>query len=422
MASTTAPVRSFAAFRKPGYRAFFTTNMLAMMADSCEHVISYWVVFQKFHSPALGGFAVISHWLPYLLFSVWTGSLADRKDPRRLIQVGMSIFMSVSLIWGLLFLFDVLRVWHAVVLLSLHGIAGVFWGPVGQVLLYDIVAADELPSAVRLNATARYLGLLAGPALGSILMIALGPTWGILLNAVFYLPSILWLWRAPYGPRYRVGPAVARVAMKSLGDLVQTLREVASDRSLMAMILLSGGAAFFVGNAYQAQMPAFANELGHGRAGIAYSALIAADAAGALLGALVLEARRILPMTPAMALGLGALWCAAIASFAFAGSYQLALLMLFVTGFMELAFNSMAQTIVQLRAPSHIRGRVIGLYATSSLGMRTFAGVSVGLLGAAIGVHRSLAFSALLVLIVIGALYAWNARRTPAGRIRPESA
>ena len=48
---------------------------LAMMADSVEHVISYWVVFQKFHSPALAGFAVLSHWLPFLLFSVAVGSL-----------------------------------------------------------------------------------------------------------------------------------------------------------------------------------------------------------------------------------------------------------------------------------------------------------------------------------------------------------
>ena len=60
------------------YRAQFAAYVLAMMADNIEHVISYWVVFQKFHSPALAGFAVLSHWLPFLLFSVAVGSLADR--------------------------------------------------------------------------------------------------------------------------------------------------------------------------------------------------------------------------------------------------------------------------------------------------------------------------------------------------------
>jgi len=57
--------RSFAAMRHPGFRAQFITFVLAMMADNIEHVISYWMVFQKFHSPALAGFAIVSHWLPF---------------------------------------------------------------------------------------------------------------------------------------------------------------------------------------------------------------------------------------------------------------------------------------------------------------------------------------------------------------------
>ena len=48
----------------------FAVYMLTMMADNIERVISYWVVFQKFHSPALAGSAVLSHRLPFLLFSV----------------------------------------------------------------------------------------------------------------------------------------------------------------------------------------------------------------------------------------------------------------------------------------------------------------------------------------------------------------
>ena len=80
-------------------RAYFITNALTMMADSIEHVISYWVMHERFASPALGGFAVISHWVPFLLFSVWSGALADRFDPRRLIQIGMGLFMVASAGW-----------------------------------------------------------------------------------------------------------------------------------------------------------------------------------------------------------------------------------------------------------------------------------------------------------------------------------
>src|ERR1700679_2855445 len=108
MTTTAAAPRvpAFAALRLPGYRAHFTTYVLAMMADNIEHVISYWVAFQKFHSPALGGFAVLSHWLPYLLFSVAVGALNDRFDSRRLIQAGMALFITASVGWGYCFVTD----------------------------------------------------------------------------------------------------------------------------------------------------------------------------------------------------------------------------------------------------------------------------------------------------------------------------
>ena len=88
--------RSFAALRDPGFRPYFLYSALAMMADSVEHVISYWMMFQKFHSPALAGFAVLSHWLPFLFFSVAVGGLSDRFDPRRIIQCGMLLFIVAS--------------------------------------------------------------------------------------------------------------------------------------------------------------------------------------------------------------------------------------------------------------------------------------------------------------------------------------
>ena len=158
-----APHQSFAALRHPGYRMYLLGNAFAMAADSTEHVVTYWVAFQKFQSPALGGFAVLSHWLPFLLFSAYAGALADRVDPRRLVQIGMGIFMFCSAAWAVLIFTDTLQMWHAAVLLLLHGCAGVFWGPPGQLLIHDIVGPAQLPSAVRLMATSRYMGLSQDP-------------------------------------------------------------------------------------------------------------------------------------------------------------------------------------------------------------------------------------------------------------------
>ena len=96
--------------------------------------------------------------------------------------------MAVSLAWGLLFLTDTIEVWHAMVLLTMHGMAGVIWGPASQLLVHDIVGPGELQSAIRLSATSRNLGLLMGPAVGGGLMLLLGPAAGLLVNVLIYLP------------------------------------------------------------------------------------------------------------------------------------------------------------------------------------------------------------------------------------------
>jgi len=396
--------QSFAALRHRGYRAYFIGSALAMMADSIEHVISYWIIFQKFHSPALGGFAVLSHWLPFLFFSVYSGALADRFDPRRLIQLGMLLFMAASLGWGLLFLTGSLEMWHAAALLVVHGFAGVLWAPAAQLLIHDIVGEKQLHSAIRLIATGRYLGLLLGPAIGGLILLAMGPARGILFNMLIYLPLILWLWKAPYGGRK---PAAAS---RGFAELLPMIRAAAHSRVIVSMTLLAGGASLLVGNAYQAQMPEFARDLGHGDADFTYSMLLAADAAGALVAGLVLESRGLLQPNPRTAFLLAMLWCVAIGSFAAATSYPLALALLFIAGFFELSFNAMAQTLVQVHAPSEVRGRVIGLFAMASLGLRAFSGVTVGLGGSLIGIHWSLAASAAALLALTIILFAVTLR------------
>jgi MFS family permease len=411
---TRAARPSFAAMQLPGYRAHFTTYVLAMMADNIEHVISYWMAFQKFHSPALAGFAVISHWAPFLLFSVAAGALADRFDPRRLIQCGMLMFMGCSLGWGYFFLTDSLQMHDAVILLTVHGLAGVLWQTSSQLLLHDIAGAAQLPSAVRLNATARTLGVLVGPAVGSFIMLLLGPTHGIFLNVVFYLPLLLWLWKAPYGPRFRVGAVPVQRAVRGLADIVQTIRDIAGDRAIVTATGLAGIAAFFVGNAYQAQMPGFAHDLGHGDPGLSYFMLLAADACGAVVAGIVLESLSLLRPNPRTALLLAMAWALAISTFAMVHVYALALAVLFVAGMFELSFNSMAQTLVQMNAPGAIRGRVLGLFNMASLGMRAFSGVTVGLIGSIVGIHVSLAVAALAVLLCTAMLLAFYTLKGPA--------
>ena len=396
--------RAFTSLSNRDFRNYFLAATAAMMADNVEHVISYWIMFQKFHSPALGGFAVISHWVPYLLFGAFSGRLADRLDIRRLIQTGMVLFIGVSICWGLMFFSDSVEPWKAKVLLVVHGLAGVIWMPASQVLINEIVDAEQLPSAVRIYATGRYLAFLTGPAVGAGLLLVFGPAYGIFINALIYLPTFVWLIRAPYGSEGRSVPRPEGV--NGFADVWATMRIVANNPVLASMTVLIGASAFFVGNAYQAQMPGFALDLGHGRADFSYSALLAADAVGGLAAGVVLESRGLLPPRPRTAFILAMLWCCALFGFARSTSYALAVALLVVAGFVELSFNSMAQSLVQLHAPGEIRGRVIGVFSMSALGLRTFSGLSVGLLGSAIGIHNSLSYSAAALFILYVAIFA----------------
>ena len=388
-----------------------------MMADNIEHVITYWVMFQAFHSAALGGFAVISHWVPFLLFSLYTGALADRHDCRRLIQISQALFMLASLAWGLLFLAGKLQMWHAVVLLMIHGAAGVVGAPATQLMIHDMVPAEELPSAIRLTASSRYLSILVGPAVGGGLMLLLGPAWGLLTNVLIYLPFTILLIRFPY-----TGHAHGRdrdASTFGLADAWNVFTAVRTESRIMAMVVVAGATSFLVGNAFQAQMPAYASYFGADATGTRYTVLLAADAAGAVIGVLLLESANFSRPSVRTAIASAGLWGLTMGLFPLTQSYPMAVALLVLAGVFNIAFQSMAQTLVQLLAPPAIRGRVVGLFNMAMLGLRAGSGLTVGLLGSLIGVRLSLAVSSFAVVLVSVALLVRDARaRAP---LSPES-
>ena len=402
----------FAALKQADCRTYLVGGMLSMMADNIEHVITYWVLWQKFHSPALAGFAVISHWLPFLLFSVYFGSLADRFDCRRVIQAAQVLFMAVSVVWGVLFVTGGLQIWQACILLVVHGVAGSLWSPAEQLMLHDFVGSDALPSAVRLNATARSMGILFGPVVGSALLLGLGPRTGIFVNAAIYLPLTVFLLRTRFTGHTRDEGTRPRVSIR---DAVTTVREVRGDRTIMAMIALGGLGAFFIGASLQSAMPIFAHDLGSDDAGLAYGVLLFANGVGGVVGGLLLEVTGRLRPTVRTALWSTMVYGGAMLVFAVTSSYALAIVALFVGGVANLASMSIGQTIVQLAAPADKRGRVIGVYGMAANGLRTGSGFTVGLLGAAVGVHWSLGLSA-AALCVGTALVVGYVRRSAGPR------
>jgi hypothetical protein len=306
-----------------------------------------------------------------------------------------------------LFLAGTLQMWHAVVILLIHGAAGVVGAPASQLIIHDMVPREDLPSAIRLNASSRYLAILLGPAVGGGLMLLLGPAWGLLTNVLIFLPFSLFVRRVPY-TGHADGAATARPSgfVELLGAFVRTR----SDPRITTMIVLAGASSFFVGNAFQAQMPEYAHLLGADDSGTRYSVLLAANAAGAIIGALLLEGSNVLRPSARTAIVCAGLWAVAMGLFPMTENYAVAVALLVAAGAFSIAFTSMAQTLVQMLAPTRIRGTVVGLFNTAMLGLRAGSGLTVGVLGTFIGVRLSLELSSLMVVIVAIALFARDVR------------
>jgi sugar phosphate permease len=235
----------------------------------------------------------------------------------------------------------------------------------------------------------------------------LGPGPALLANVLLYLPLTLYLFRMPYTGHVNEGREPRQMPRFSLADTRLLLSEIRSEPRIIRMIVLAGATSLFVGTAFQAQMPEFAHHHGSEEADVWYSVLFGANAAGAVIGALLMETFTVFQGGARAAIVSAAIWGTVMAIFPFAHSYAAAVTLLVLAGIFNIAFTSMAQALVQILAPPRLRGRVVGLFNTSMLGLRTGSGVTVGVLGAAIGVEWSLALSAAAVVVVaVGLLVA----------------
>jgi MFS family permease len=388
--------------------------MLGMMGDNIEHVITYWVMWQLFHSPVLAGLAVLTHWLPHLFFSIPLGGLADRFDCRRLIQLSALLFITASIIWGILFATNSLQPWECVALLLLHGFASAIWKAPDQLMLYDMVGPTDLPSALRLTATGITLGQLVGPALGALLLFTVGPTIGMFLNVAMYLPFFTYLFIVPITGHVR---DAARRAAPHLRDIVSVLRDVPKYPSILVVMILQGAVALFIGVALLPLLPEFGSLLGQDSNGLGYAVLVSAMACGAVISGVTLEAIGRIRASTRLAIVAGIAFGASILIFSLSRSYPLSIVALIVAGGSSLIAASTSTTIVQLEAPSERRGRFVGAAGMTGQGFQAGSGILIGLLAGGLGVADGVAVAATALLACAVTLFivvAVRRRSTPA--------
>lgn len=389
--------RRFPALANPHFRLYWLSSAMANTADNVEHVIGYWVIWQLTHSPFWLGYAVVSHWLPFTLFSLHMGSLADRVNSRYLIQFAQMLYIVASLAWGFLILTEQLEPWHIAIMLLAHGFAGLIGGASSQLLVYEMVGQTSLISAISLNSSIRHIATVLGPAIGGFLLATVGPGMGFLANIVLYLPLLVLMLKLPY----RGSSGQKAKGASSWQAVFEGLMAIRDKPLIIGLLVIAAMTSLLLGNPFQALMPAFAERLDITSTG--YSILLSANGVGAILGTLglgILGSTRLRPMVVTAG---AILWSLLLVLFGAVLWFPLSFTILCFIGMTSVIFTSMTQSIIQASAPDHLRGRIIGAYNLAAHGVRVASGFIVGGLAAFVGAPAAVILGGTVIgLAVLG--------------------
>ena len=397
---------TFESLHNRNFRLFLTGLLVTGTGGWVQRIAQDWLVLTLTDSPTAVGLTTACQFLPTLALGLHGGLLADRFPKRRVLQVTQATMAAIAAALAVLSLTGHVAVWQVYLLALGLGIATAIDNPVRQSFVTEIVGVSQLRNAISLVSSTFQVGAMVGPVVGGVLMGTVGPAYAFALNAVSYAAPLVALalmrtseLHTPLSPG-RAGQPGAGQPGAGVG-IRDGLRYAASAPTVLWPTVIVGAFGCFT-ISLPVTLAAFAkNEFHSGPGGVGL--LNAAMAAGALVGAVTTarRKRRLRLRTIAFAAWLLAV-AQVLASMAPTQAGLMALLV--VVGAANLAFLTCAQSLVQLTAPDHLRGRVVGLYMLVFIGSGAIGGPVVGLLdehlGARVGLLVSGALPALATALV----------------------
>src|SRR2546430_3141135 len=388
------PIR-FAALQVREFRWYWLTSWISSTGDGMGNVIRGLLVVQLVGiaaAPFWLGMMVFAHWVPFTVFSLYGGTLADRYDNRK-VQIAAQLLLMVAAFGvAAVTLTGIVTEWWIFGLLLVHGFAGAIGGPAQQTLIHSIVGRDRLLSAVSLNSTARQLSQVVGPAIAGFVYLQFGPGWGFFVNGLTFVPLLVFL-----GFFLRLAPK-ARIAQQAV---LEALREgvafVRARPRIGGLIGIEMLPAIFLGHTFNSLLVVFATD--HLKAGaLGYSFLLVASGIGALGAALWMAYARRRGAPARIIVTAAVVEVSAIFVFALSTSYAVSLILMVAIGAATVLTQSFNNTALQLSAPDAIRGRVMGAYSFGTQGFRVLNGPLLGALATVFTPPLAVAGSALVVL------------------------
>jgi len=367
------------ALRHRNYRLFFAGQGISVIGTWLTRVATSWLVYRLTGSKFLLGVVGFASQIPIFVLAPVAGVLIDRWDRRRLLIVTQAFFMLQSLTLAALSLTGAIRVWHIIVLSLCQGLAYSFDTPGRQSFVVEMIEdRNALSNAIALNSSLFNGARLIGRAIAGILIARVGEGICFLCDGISYVAVILSL----LAMRVSRGPAPARHndVLRGMKEGLDYAMGFAPIRSILLLLALVS----FMGMPYTVLLPVFATNILHGNADT-LGFLTAATGLGALAGALYMAMRRTV-------LGLGrwiaaasAMFGAGLAAFALSHHLWLSLALLLLAGFGMMVQMASCNTVLQTVVEDDKRGRVMGLYTVSFLGIAPFGSLAAGAMASLIG-------------------------------------
>ncbi len=377
----------FRALEVRNYRLYFGGQVLSNAGTWMQRVAQDWLVLDLSGSSGVAlGITTGLQFLPYLLFSLWGGTLADRIPRRKLLIVTQAVMGLLAILLGALAIAGLATVGIVYLMAFALGVASAFDNPARQAFVNEIVGKDSLTNAIALNSASFNLARLVGPALAGVLVAVLGSGWVFVINGLSFavtIAALLAMRTSELRPQRRQDGTV---------KLRQGLAYVRRNADMVLALCLAFVVATF-GLNYQMTMALMAR-LEYGVGAEAFGIMSTALAVGALAGSL-LAARRVHVPLRLVVISAVVFGCVEIVV-GFAPTYTSILLLLPFAGITAMTFTTSVQTYLQSRSEGWVRGRVMGVYTLVFFGGTPIGAPVIGWAAEAFGPRSGLIGGGLL--------------------------
>jgi MFS family permease len=343
-------------------------------------------------APLYLGLVGLARAIPGLTFGLFGGVVADRADRRQLLLTTQIAAAVVAGVLAILTITDRINIVEVILLGSLSSMVLAFDAPTRQSMVPGLVARRHLSSAVGLTSAAFNGAQFIGPLLGGLLYIPLGVGGLFALNSISYLAVIAALLRMEVRSATRVrDQSVMRALREGLGYIRR-------DPVVRWIVILTAGSATLA-RPYPQLLPAITEQVLRVGA-VELSWLMGASGLGSLIGALATASlggrkrRGLVIIGSVGALGLF------LALFAVQRDMLTAVPLMVLVGFFVMLFMGTANTLLQLRTPDHLRGRVMSVQTMMMMGIVPLGVMLMGSVGTFVGVDVTVLVGGLLLAVL----------------------